>query len=103
MSTGLGPHLRLQAIGVLLHWCPACNRPHEIHLQASSHAQRKRWEWNDNMARPTFSPDLLVEGMAGGVCHYYITDQRIHFLSDSTHALAGLTVPLPIYPSHNLA
>lgn len=98
MSTGLGPHLRLLRLGVLVHWCPACNRQHEIHLQASTHPQRRKWEWNDNMARPTFAPDFLVETAAGAVCHYFITDQRIDFLADSTHALAGKVVPLPIYP-----
>ena len=98
MSTGLGPHLRLQQLGVLLHWCPACDRPHEIHLQASTHPQRKRWEWNDSMAKPTFWPEFRVD-VAGGVCHYFITDQRIEFQADSTHQLAGQVVPLPIYPA----
>jgi len=29
------------------------------------------------------------------VCHSYVTDGRIQFLADCTHALAGLTVDLP--------
>jgi hypothetical protein len=28
-------------------------------------------------------------------CHSFVTDGRIQFLSDSTHALAGQTVDLP--------
>jgi len=97
VTIGLGPHLRLRQLGVLLHWCPACKAPHEIHLQTSTHQQRKKWEWNDNMARPTFEPAFRVEA-AGRVCHYFITDQRIEFLPDCSHDLAGQTVPLPIYP-----
>jgi hypothetical protein len=99
MSTGLGPHLRLLRLGVFVHWCPACKRPHEIHLRASTHLQRQRWDWNDNMARPTFWPDFRVELAAGGVCHYWITDGQITFGGDSAHALAGHVGPLPIYPS----
>jgi hypothetical protein len=101
MSTGLGPHLRLQQLGVLLHWCPACRRPHEIHLQASTHPLRQRWEWNDRMDRPTFWPAFRVEGTAGGLCHYFITDQRIEYQADCSHALAGQVVPLPIYPAQS--
>jgi hypothetical protein len=101
VTTGLGPHLRLQQLGVLLHWCPACDRPHEIHLQASTHPQRLRWEWNDNMARPTFWPEFQTTA-AGAVCRYSITDGQITFLADCGHRLAGRTVPLPIYPARNL-
>lgn len=99
MSTGLGPHLRLQRLGVLMHWCPACNVPHEIHLKASSHPERQRWDWNDRMDRPTFWPEFEVALAGGGTCRYHITDQRIEFHADSTHALAGQVVPLPIYPA----
>jgi hypothetical protein len=100
MSTGLGPHLRLQQLGVMLHWCPACNRPHEIHMRGSSQQRRLRWDWNDNTARPTFWPALLVERGDGAVCHYQIADGRIQFEEDCTHAMAGKSVPLPIYPSN---
>lgn len=32
------------------------------------------------------------------VCHSFIRDGQIQFLSDCTHALAGQTVPLPAWP-----
>ncbi len=97
MSTGLGPHLRLLQLGVFVHWCPACDRPHESHLRSTTHPQRRKWDWNDNMARPTFWPDFHVS-VGTVVCHYFITDRHIEFLADSTHVLAGRTVPLPIFP-----
>ena len=33
------------------------------------------------------------------VCHTFVTDGRIQFLSDCTHALAGQTVDLPDIPA----
>jgi hypothetical protein len=31
-------------------------------------------------------------------CHSFVTDGKIEFLNDSTHKLAGQTVPLPDMP-----
>ena len=41
---------------------------------------------------PAFKPE---PGDPPEVCHSFITDGRIQFLNDCTHALAGHTVPLP--------
>lgn len=86
-----------------------------------------RWTWNDSFERPTFSPSVLVRsghhvpgydgggcwcdfnaesvakgeapsGFQCGVCHSFVADGRIQFLSDSTHALAGQMVDLPEWP-----
>lgn len=35
---------------------------------------------------------------ADATCHSFVTDGRIQFLSDCTHALAGQTVDLPDWP-----
>ena len=61
------------------------------------------WTWNGDLERPTFKPSVLVRygnrepGPLGvnAVCHSFVTDGRIQFLTDSTHALAGQTVDLP--------
>lgn len=72
------------------------------------------WQFNGNLEKPTVSPSILVSGvewltdeeharvMAGEkiepkptICHSFITDGKIQFLSDSTHSLAGQTVELP--------
>ena len=34
------------------------------------------------------------------VCHSFVTDGRIEFLSDCTHKLAGQTVDLPTFPGN---
>lgn len=76
-----------------------------------------RWTWNGDTEKPTFSPSVLVKSQklvkdaegnwlgewerdaAGNlipsVCHSFVTDGRIQFLSDCTHKLAGQTVDLP--------
>lgn len=68
--------------------CPGCDEVHALD---------ERWTFNDNFERPTFTPSLLCRGERPEpfVCHSFITDGRIQFLSDCTHALAGQTVDLP--------
>jgi len=70
--------------------CPGCTEPHVLD---------DRWAFNGDVEQPTFSPSLLIRRDHAdprlNVCHSFITDGRIMFLADSTHALAKQTVPLP--------
>lgn len=95
--------------------CPGCG---DVHMVDTT-----RWKWNGDMEKPTFSPSLLIrtghhvpnrkdegcwctfneEQRAAGkpetrfecyVCHSFVRDGQIQFLSDCTHSLAGKTVPL---------
>lgn len=104
-------------------WCPGCNESHMVKTSPGG------WGFNGDGDRPTFSPSVLVtyehrsdesqERAAAfrrehgrpmtldelpydrkDVCHSFVTDGRIQFLSDCTHALAGQTVDLPDYPSN---
>lgn len=104
------------AEGGLIHFmCPGCNEVHGIRVAGD----KPIWKWNGDVARPTVLPSVLVnyyritpEGramIARGdpppdgkrypgkeiVCHSFVTDGRIQFLGDCTHALAGHTVELP--------
>lgn len=104
----------------LMFWCPGCDGAHVVR---HGEGPRPRWKWNGNAEKPTFSPSILVSGTeltekgradldawrAAGcpkpapesfetvptVCHSFVTDGRIQFLSDCTHHLAGQTVDLP--------
>lgn len=94
--------------GRVLFWCPGCDEAHAI--------TEGPWTWNGDLERPTFTPSVLVGGIqwdtssgfhkpnhtaAPGepiVCHSFVTDGRIQFLTDSTHALAGQTVDVPGWP-----
>lgn len=96
--------------------CPGCNQPHHV-VRAPG-----KWTWNQDAERPTLTPSVLVTGLqtireATGKwtgewfrdakgnpipmrCHSFVTDGRIRFLSDCTHALAGQTVDLPDWVDH---
>lgn len=98
--------------GRYFHWCPACEEMHQL---------PDGWTFDGNLEAPTFSPSFKHSGMkkvtvngewtgewvrdASGnpvpdVCHYILTAGQLQFCGDSTHALAGQTVPLPDLPEH---
>jgi hypothetical protein len=64
------------------------------------------WNWDGNLASPTLSPSLLVTRRYGGEgpdgydqrCHSFVRAGHWEFLSDSSHSLAGQTIPLPPLP-----
>lgn len=111
MSLLPGNKLRSVEGGGLMFWCPGCDGAHQVNVGAGP---GPRWGYNGNPAAPTFSPSILVRGtqlctdeerdriLAGEhveprplVCHSFMTDGRIQFLDDCTHALAGQIVDLP--------
>lgn len=95
--------------------CPGCEELHIVRIGANG------WTWNGNHDAPTFFPSVKVtcghyapgwngnacwctydaehpedpSGFKCGICHSFVTDGKIQFLSDCTHALAGKTVELP--------
>lgn len=91
MSIGLGPHLRMVSLGVLSHWCPACDARHVLHMRLGA------LEWDHNPKAPSFSQDIRQQ-VGDVICSYRITQGRVQFLPDATHILAGRTVDLPVYP-----
>jgi hypothetical protein len=103
--------------GNIMIFCPGCKYTHVLNVNPDN--GRPMWDFNGDYDKPTFSPSLLVrtghhvpgqpkaedcdackECAAEGVptfcsiCHSYIKDGNIQFLSDSTHELSGQTVPL---------
>jgi hypothetical protein len=111
----IGKVLRNAEGGLLLFQCPGCECMHQVRVGVDAHPC---WTWNGDVHRPTFSPSILVryshhvppvtpENMeewrrapwpqtkVEDVCHSFVTDGQIQFLSDCTHKLAGQTVPLP--------
>lgn len=122
MST-LGSKLRKLEDGAVMFRCPGCGDNHMIYVEAPTDGlQHAVWSFNGNGDRPTFTPSILVRSghhaphhkpgdscwctynvehpdspapFECRVCHSYITDGQIQYLSDCTHELAGKTVPLP--------
>lgn len=103
----------------VMFWCPGCDCAHSVRVGEGT---GPFWTWNGDAERPTFSPSILVRGtdftpagrhayqkwLDGGCkatvtgfekmdtcCHSFVTDGRIQFLGDCTHALAGQTVEIP--------
>ena len=73
----------------VLIFCPGCE---------CAHGYDSRWQFNGDLNRPTFTPSYVVRSsndQGDTVCHSFVTDGRIQFLGDCTHALAGQTVDLP--------
>jgi hypothetical protein len=97
-----------QGQGGLSFFCPGCDSAHTIKTQGPG-----SWTWNGNVERPTFQPSVLVtyvaipdaseefkEWRTARACHSFVTNGMIQFLTDSTHPLAGQTVPLADFPEH---
>jgi hypothetical protein len=86
--------------------CPACDSRHEF-WTAVPYKNGSQWSFNGDYDKPTFSPSMLIRigpmptvpvgrpdaGMIH-VCHSFVTDGKIQFLADCTHAMAGQTVDL---------
>lgn len=76
-------------------YCPGCKEHHGVWTNKK---EQPCWDFNGNIDLPTFSPSLLVrEPSPSGmkICHSFIRDGKIQFLSDCTHHLAGQTIELP--------
>lgn len=116
----LGKKLRSLEGNRVAFMCPGCQEMHDVTiLQIGPRGYEKigpAWGYNGNPDAPTFTPSILVTGVQGKYvngewtgefvcdaagnplplcCHSFVTDGRIQFLSDCTHALAGQTVDLP--------
>ena len=99
--------LRVLSDGALQFQCPGCGLHHFVYHQASTNPNIKShpiWDWNGKLDKPTISPSILVSRPYFGctqdlVCHSFVTDGQIRFLSDCTHQLAGKTVDLEPWPS----
>lgn len=112
------PAMRELQIYALQFKCPGCDDWHSIYV-ADGMRQGPSWKWNGNLERPSFQPSLLVRSghhVDGKhpcwcdyrkehpeknaptcyICHSFITDGRIQFLSDCTHSMAGQTIELPL-------
>lgn len=96
--------------GLMFH-CPGCNIRHKIYVGVGKGPQ---WSWNRDVNKPTFGPSIKVEGhrpitdeevvriLAGEdlsketafLCHSFVIDGKIQFLSDCTHSLANQTVDM---------
>lgn len=89
------------------YWCPGCEQLHGIAIRPDVQSNGAGWDFSGTLECPTYSPSQKTD-FAYGVppvavlCHTFIRGGQIEFLTDSPHALAGRTVPLPPVPDHVL-
>lgn len=100
-------------------WCPGCaaerrdalpdGTPDPDDLGNGLHVFDDRWTFNGDFDKPTFRASYLTKSQwyrgpidarerFDNVCHSFVTDGQIEYLTDSTHALAGQTVPIAEIP-----
>lgn len=81
--------------GRVQFFCFGCKCPHYVNVaHCDTNPQRPVWGFNGSYEKPTFTPSVLVDLGQGRVCHSFVTDGRIQYLTDSFHELAGQTVDL---------
>ena len=104
-----------------IFYCPGCQENHSYNIQTGDN--RPVWFFNGDLKYPTFRPSLLIksgcktsdfkesecwcnyEERTGkpapykcGICHFYVTDGKIQYLSDCTHEFAGRIIELEEIP-----
>jgi hypothetical protein len=108
--SALSAKLRKLEGGRIAFWCPGCDGAHAVNVFEPAHP---RWTYSGDPETPTFGPSIRVtyNGPDAGqvresghrappaCCHFFVRNGMMEFCSDSTHALAGKTVPLPDFPS----
>lgn len=74
-----------------LYWCEGCGYEHAFGLtsEGGNHT------FNGDLNNPTVSPSLLENRIPDKVCHSFIVNGQIQYLSDCHHHLAGQTIELP--------
>ncbi len=84
--------------GQFLFFCPGCGCCHYVNTKPGNGPV---WNFNGDVDKPTVSPSLLVTmpnrttiGVTD-ICHSFIKEGKIQYLSDCTHHLAGQTIDLP--------
>lgn len=84
---------RILSDGMLLFWCKGCKRHHGVYVIRD---RPVHWDFNGDYDKPTFNPSILVTIPNVGICHSFIKEGKIQYLSDCYHELAGQTVNLDV-------
>ena len=84
------------------HFCPACNEIHQFAIE-KPFSNGHKWTFDGNVDRPTFGPSMNIvigpdETGKKTICHYWLKNGQLQYLADCTHALRGMTLPLPPIP-----
>lgn len=74
----------------LCFWCPGCKTNHGV--------WENRWTFNGDFVSPSLTPSVVTipnrECPELHLCHLFVTEGKLVFLSDCSHDFAGQTVPM---------
>ena len=85
------------------HWCSGCCTLHRVVLVDPS-GTGPIWGYNGKPETPSYTPSVKVtfsdpDGeFPSDICHYFLRDGAVEYLSDCTHHLKGTTMPLQDIP-----
>lgn len=86
----------------LLFACPGCAellQSDGLHrLPVNTAEKAPSWTFDGDTDAPTLSPSILSSMGEGRVCHSFLRNGVFEFLSDSTHSMAGQSIPMPDLP-----
>lgn len=87
----------------ILFDCQGCKSPHCVNLD-ERRAGLPVWKFNNDLDNPTIQPSYLSyvpkydnKGNKIGkdtICHFWLKDGKIEYLTDCKHELAGKTVEM---------
>ncbi len=89
-------------------YCPGCRSHHAPYVKPHANPKGASWSFNGDVDRPTFNPSILTRVERGNrsqdpdrpnksqdlVCHLFVKDGIIEYLSDCTHELARQTIEM---------
>ncbi|MBV8885775.1 MAG: hypothetical protein JO235_17515 [Chroococcidiopsidaceae cyanobacterium CP_BM_RX_35] len=79
-------------------YCPGCSENHALYIRPNKALSGATWDFNGDIEKPAFYPSLLTiieQSKRFKVCHLYVRDGKLQFLTDCTHSLAGQLVEIP--------
>jgi hypothetical protein len=83
-----------------MFYCPGCESHHAPYVKPFANDKGASWEFYGSLKAPTFFPSILSKVTATNVslpvkiCHLFVREGKIEYLSDSTHSLAGKIIDM---------
>jgi hypothetical protein len=89
--------LRVVQPGVLMHWCDACSRTHQLDVHALNH-NGKVIGWDGDVERPSIG-ETVRHVVDGQICEYLLKGGVVYYMSSCSHAMAGKSAHLRDCPA----
>jgi len=97
----------------LVFYCPGCKHVHVVPVKGTA---QRAWKFNFDLEKPTLSPSVLNRtgsfaqpgfidppGIPPTICHLFVNNGVIEFLSDCTHEFKSRKVEIPDYDFKNFS